>query len=54
MADLKEQWEKDGLSVGANSTSDPEDKVIARINGIGYYLASTSPGVELRAFIQCY
>lgn len=54
MADLKERWEKDGISVGPPSTSDPEEKVIARINGIGYYLASTPPGMQLRAFIQCY
>lgn len=54
MADLKERWERDGLTVGSNAPDDPEDKVIARIDGIGYYLASIPPGVALRAFIQCY
>lgn len=54
IADLKERWEKDGIGVGRRTTSDPEERVIARINGIGYYLVSTPPGMQLRAFIQCY
>jgi len=54
LGDLKDRWEKDGLSVSSNSTSDPEEKVLTRINGIGYYLASTPPGAQLRAFIPCY
>lgn len=54
MADVRARWEDDELTVGSNAPADPEDKVIARINGIGYYLASTPPGVELRAFIPCY
>lgn len=54
VADLSERWEKDGLIVGSLAPGDSEEAVITRTKGIGYYLVSTPPGVQLRASIPCY
>lgn len=53
MAETTERWENAGHSVSRGSAN-MADQVITRINGIGYSLVSTPPGVELRAFLPCY
>lgn len=53
MAETTKRWEDAGHTVGRGSANMP-DQVITRINGIGYSLVSTQPGVELRAFLPCY
>lgn len=53
LADQEERWEAAGHTVGRGS---PEmvEQVITRVNGIGYAVVSAPPGVELRAYVQCY
>jgi hypothetical protein len=53
LADQESRWSAAGHSVGRGGPAMPA-QVITRTNGIGYALVSVPPGVELRAFVQCY
>lgn len=49
----REFWESAGYSVGLPAPNMP-DQVLTRVDGIGYKVVATPPGVELRAFLPCY
>ena len=48
-----QEWEAAGYTTSRGSPSMPE-QLITRVNGIGYSMVSTPPGMELRAFLPCY
>lgn len=49
----EDRWRADGHTVDRGSAN-MAPQVITRINGIGYAVVATPPGVELRAFLPCY